>query len=1075
MKTCIFVTMNCTPKHTSISTSIRYRMILPFFFILMAYFPNILHSQGGTPLFGVINSYARVTKYHSCSKSVEVVGLSGFEPKKKVMMIQMDGADIDTSNTASFGSVINYGNAGNAEILEIESIVGSSIVFKHAPLMQYDPENGSVQLVTIPTYDTALVSIMRPLTCSPWNGSTGGVLAFEVRLALDVAGTIDVSGKGFEGGRVRNAASGAYSITDYALPNDKASLAGEKGRGIAILKPEYLLGRGAPANAGGGGNAHNSGGGGGANGGRGGIGSKDFPDGLIHNGGDPGRENPYQQFIDDSLPRIFLGGGGGSGHVNNNAAFPGGNGGGIVYIRSNNFVIRPGARIFSNGANVGGPKTGNSNDGYGGGGGGGSIYFDVNRFISFGNEIQIEAKGGKGGITGASKHGPGGGGGGGIVMFNGNIPNRSIIDISGGQPGENLIEKSSLGAEAGADGLILGNVRLIESNKGVMAIAVSKDTAVCEKSEVQLSVKPLGGKPPYTYQWTGSNITDPSARSTTARPNQDDSYRVIVTDANGCTNFAFIKVTVYPSPSLNLPVNRRTACKGDTIILQANSGQFLTWLPADGLLENTGNRVRCIADSTRTYTIFAETQSGCSAIDTIRIDVEEAPKMMSIERAFELCPEDDSVRIPRSFIFGSNSPYTVQWFTNTDTLSTDSIFTQINVKPIRTTAYFMEFSTPYGCTYRDSVLVTINPSPTISLSNDTVICKGSSVQLFASGGTQYEWSPTFGLSDKTIANPIASPATTTMYMVTVTSAKGCIAKDSITITVADSPIKPILSRSNDTVFVKGDGSRYEWLLNGKTISNGQDSLLVIDSSGYYSVIARNTYCETYSDSLFVSIGYASIQLDSITLNNNEIADMRIRLLDTSAIQESGIVGIECSLTWNATVAEVTHPGFTKLTGKDMQTATLSLPISSLPVLGTLRIRGLLGNAPKTGVVIDGIKPIGGLLRLNIINGNVNIGDICYEGGVRLWHADKNVAKARIIVNPHPIEAGSEIRLDIPEQGHFTLNAYSANGMKLPIASGFTLPGTIVTTFPFEACSSGMYTLKLETPTESVTLPIILNK
>ena len=493
-KTCIFVTMNFNTRHSLKSHFVKHFGRLSIIFLLMAISSNILHSQGGTLLFGIINNYARVIQYHSCSKTVDIVGINGFEPNMKVLMIQMDGAIIDTTNSASFGTVLSYANAGNAEVLEIESIIGSSIVFKYAPLLQYDPEQSAVQLVTIPAYDTALISVMRPaLTCSPWNGSTGGVLAFEVRLALDVAGTIDVSGKGFEGGRVRNAASGAYGILDYALPNDKASLSGEKGRGIAILKLEYLLGRGAPANAGGGGNAHNAGGGGGANGGRGGIGSKDFPDGLVHNGGDPGREHPYQQFINDSLPRIFMGGGGGSGHVNNDAAFPGGNGGGIVFIRSNNFVIRPGARILSNGANVGGPKTGSSNDGYGGGGGGGSIYFDVNRFISFGNEIQIEAKGGKGGISGASKHGPGGGGGAGIVMFKGNIPNRSIIDISGGKPGENLIENTSLGAEGGLDGLILGNVILIESNKGVMAIAPSKDTAVCEKSEVKLSVKPLGG------------------------------------------------------------------------------------------------------------------------------------------------------------------------------------------------------------------------------------------------------------------------------------------------------------------------------------------------------------------------------------------------------------------------------------------------------------------------------------------------------------------------------------------------------------------------------------------------------
>ena len=116
------------------------------------------------------------------------------------------------------------------------------------------------------------------------------------------------------------------------------------------------------------------------------------------------------------------------------------------------------------------------------------------------------------------------------------------------------------------------------------------------------------------------------------------------------------------------------------------------------------------------------------------------------------------------------------------------------------------------------------------------------------------------------------------------------------------------------------------------------------------------------------------------------------------------------------------------------------------------------------------------LNANVsVNGNVNIGDICYEGGIRLWHPDKTLARARIIVNPHPIESGSEIELDIPEQGNFTLHAYSPIGVKYPIASGFTLPGKIKAVFPFDTFSSGMYTLVLETPTESVSLPIILNK
>jgi hypothetical protein len=1041
----------------------------------MAIFLTYLHGQNATPLFGIINDYARVVQYHSCSKTVDVIGTTGFAPKMKVLLIQMNGAVIDTTNSPSFGTVLNYGNAGNAEVLEIESIIGSSIVFKHAPLLEYDPETSAVQLVTIPSYDTALITVMRPaLTCSPWNGSTGGVLAFEVRLALDIAGPIDVSGYGFEGGRVRNANSGALNILDYALSTTRADLAGEKGRGIAILEEGYLLGRGAPANAGGGGNAHNAGGGGGGNGGFGGVGSRDFPDGLNQNGGSPGRTIPYQQFINDSLSRIFMGGGGGSGHVNNNLSLPGGNGGGIVFIRANNVNFRAGAEIISNGADVGGPK-GGSNDGYGGGGAGGSIYFDVNRFNFFVSNINIKAKGGNGGTTGAPKHGPGGGGGGGIIMFKNSIPNGSIIDVTGGKPGQNLAEGNSFGAEAGKDGLVIGNIRYAESSKGVMALSASKDTTICEKSAIQLSVKPLGGKPPFTYQWSGTNITDPAAQSTTARPTNSETYRVIVRDSNGCTNFATVKVTVLPAPSLNLPENRRTACKGDTILLQANSTQELTWLPVSGLLENKGNQVRCIVDSSRTYTIFAETQSGCSAIDTIRIEVQEAPKITAMERITAICPEEDSITIPRSLVFGSNTPYLVKWFTANDTISTDSVFKQVKVKPDRTTMYYMEFTTPIGCVNKDSVLLVVNTKPTITLTKDTIICKGNTLALNASGGITYAWSPNIALSDSGIANPIASPTVTMKYFVNITNAEGCSAIDSLTVTVIDPPQKPILSRRNDTLIVQGDGSQYEWLLNGTVISNNQDSLLIIDSSGSYSVIAKNTYCSTISDSLFVSIGNARIVLDSITLNNNERGIVHIRVLDTISIQESGITGLTLHLSWKATVAEIQNPAFTQIIGQDVKNASLTLPFNELPIIGSLNIRGLLGNAPETSIKIDSIKPIGGLLRVSTINGNVKIGDICYEGGIRLWHPDKTVARSRISINPHPIESSSEIILDIPEQGRFTLQAHSLIGFSIPIASGFTLPGKVIAQLPFDAFASGMYTLILQTPTETTTVPIIINK
>ena len=73
---------------------------------------------------------------------------------------------------------------------------------------------------------------------------------------------------------------------------------------------------------------------------------------------------------------------------------------------------------------------------------------------------------------------------------------------------------------------------------------------------------------------------------------------------------------------------------------------------------------------------------------------------------------------------------------------------------------------------------------------DTVISTGNSIQIggssAATGGTAaytYNWSPGAGLSDSTIANPVASPLTQTTYTLIVTDSKGCSDNSAITIGV----------------------------------------------------------------------------------------------------------------------------------------------------------------------------------------------------------------------------------------------------------------------------------------------------
>ncbi|HLP21873.1 MAG TPA: gliding motility-associated C-terminal domain-containing protein, partial [Chitinophagales bacterium] len=93
--------------------------------------------------------------------------------------------------------------------------------------------------------------------------------------------------------------------------------------------------------------------------------------------------------------------------------------------------------------------------------------------------------------------------------------------------------------------------------------------------------------------------------------------------------------------------------------------------------------------------------------------------------------------------------------------------------PVNTTGVYIDtLSTVNGC---DSVIttnLTVVP-PSMTASNDTQICLGSSVQLNASGGLlSYAWTPTAGLDDPAIANPLATPTQTTSYIVTTQVASG---------------------------------------------------------------------------------------------------------------------------------------------------------------------------------------------------------------------------------------------------------------------------------------------------------------
>ena len=214
--------------------------------------------------------------------------------------------------------------------------------------------------------------------------------------------------------------------------------------------------------------------------------------------------------------------------------------------------------------------------------------------------------------------------------------------------------------------------------------------------------------------------------------------------------------------------------------------------------------------------------------------------------------------------------------------------------PSVTTNYTVEITNMYGCTVEDNVLVTAASLPIISISNDTSICNGSSLPLFASGGSFYSWSPSNGLNNSTISNPIATPASSITYHVNVTNVTGCTAEDSVVVTVNSLPT-PIVN--TDTTVCYGTsaqlnasgGVSYSWSpatgLNNSAISDPLANPLVTTS---YTVTVTDAAGCSSSSSTAVIID----PLPAVLISN----DTSICLGTVASLQ----VGGGTSYSWSPT-------------------------------------------------------------------------------------------------------------------------------------------------------------------------------
>jgi gliding motility-associated-like protein len=786
---------------------------------LLAYytFDNLLNKQGNTAyngaLFGpasinqtntncsfvadscnvivsspiVINDYSPVVALSACDNKLTVEDGVKFNPGDTVLLIQMKGATIDSSNTAAFGSITDYKSAGNYEFNYVKSRIGNIVELKNKLTRSYEIPVGKVQLIRVPYYQN--VTFSSTLTCLPWDGSRGGVLVFNVKDTINLNADINVKGKGFMGGgkpNLQNTTTACFT-TDFAYPAGTVKAA-EKGESIYETGSANSCARAPNASGGGGGNGHNSGGGGGGNAGGGGMGGYQLlscGNAPFDNRGLGGRPLNYT----NAANKLFLGGGGGGGHTDNanGIDMKGGNGGGIVIINAG-YLKGNGYKIIANGdaGQICNNALNNCHDGNGGGGGGGAIALSVNNFTDL---LKADAAGGKGADLvlfvppGGPEIGPGGGGGGGVLWVKSpSLPAFLTPDLTGGTNGVILQNANDpWGATPGLPGTLLYNLIIpfdtIPFKPNIDSVRIKDSLTACKT----FNFKGLA----YTntsaiahWQWyfgDGSTANSQNTSHTYLLANTTYTLKLVVTDINGCKDSVTKNITTLLSVA---EAGADTSFCTDTaasVALQASGGTVYSWSPA-GLLNNStiANPTATVNSTTKFY-VTVTTSDGCTGLDSVTVFIKPLPQVKTL---------NDTALCKNSFItLITTGATSYAWHPGnslSDSATANPIFTANQNQQLIVTGT----NAVTGCKANDTINITVNSLPLVKTIPDTTICNAHTITLTTTGSQAYQWDPAVFLSNPGISSPVFTGTTNQTYEVTGTDANGCKAKDTVVISFA---------------------------------------------------------------------------------------------------------------------------------------------------------------------------------------------------------------------------------------------------------------------------------------------------
>jgi len=273
---------------------------------------------------------------------------------------------------------------------------------------------------------------------------------------------------------------------------------------------------------------------------------------------------------------------------------------------------------------------------------------------------------------------------------------------------------------------------------------------------------------------------------------------------SGCSSTITDSITIEIRDSLSFSLfNSDTAiCLGNSVYINGlvDSGISMQWNPPNGVM-NPGSLNTSITPTQvgSQYYAVTGTYATCTPVTKgFTIQTDPVPVIDPLPD-IELCEGEQA---PIHAHVTPTFNYNLFWNPSTDLLNTNG-YDPVFHGTLSQNITFTVTSPNAGCTTSDDFHVEVWPFVTGAIKEDTLICDGSPVQLWVSGGTgSYLWYPSGNLSCDSCANPIATGLGTTTYYAVLLDPHGC--QDTLDVTISVQPPFTMNLLNNDTTIYMGE-------------------------------------------------------------------------------------------------------------------------------------------------------------------------------------------------------------------------------------------------------------------------------